>query len=243
MRFISLLALFACFALPAQAQYTTNSKSATSTAKAQPAAQQRPAYQAARPTQAASTSSTAKPAAAQFRPRPTAQEDSEGASDLPSFEAFQKPAAQGSAVQNAAPAQRINPYAVRRQGSAQTQNAAAQGSVVPEIVWPKGEIWVYMSDFEWGDIDGAFVHCKWKIVLQNRTDTAIQNLKLEFVVRDSYNDPTFNNIQPRGAMVKKIMVYSNQCPAMKGVKPKIKVKSCTMGDIEGSDCSKYIVIK
>ena len=234
MRFISLLALLACFTVPAHAQYTTNSKTTAPAAKAQPAAQQRSAYQA-RPAQAA-----------RVRPQAAVAAD-EGDSDMPSFEAFAKPAAaqqpRSAAVQgSAAPAPRVNPYAVRRQ----PQNApAAQGSAQGshQIVWPKGEIWIYMSDFSWGDIDGAFVHCEWKAVLQNRTDTAINSLKISFVVKESYSELVFNNIKPRGANVQEMMVYSNLCPAMQGVKPKIKVLSCRMGDISGSDCSKYVVIK
>lgn len=239
MRFISLLALFACFSFPAQAQYTTNSKSAAPAAKAQPATARRPAAQV-RPTQAAAQQN--RPAAARVRPQAAATE--EGDSDMPSFEAFAKPAAAAPAAAqgSASPAQRVNPYAVRRQ----QQNApAAQGSAQGshQIVWPKGEIWVYMSDFSWGDIDGAFVHCEWKAVLQNRTDTTIDSLKITFVVRESYSELTFNGIKPRGADVQGMMVYSDLCPAMQGVKPKVSVLSCRMGDISGSDCSKYVVIK
>lgn len=243
MRFISLLALFACLSFPAQAQYTTNSKSAAPAAKAQPATARRPAAQV-RPTQAAAQQN--RPAAARVRPQAAATE--EGDSDMPSFEAFAKPAAAAPAAAqgSALPAQRVNPYAVRRQQPAQQraqgQNVAAvQGS--HQIVWPKGEIWVYMSDFSWGDINGSFVHCEWKAVLQNRTDTTIDSLKIAFVVRESYSELTFNGIKPRGANVRGMMVYSDLCPAMQGVKPKISVLSCRMGDITGSDCSKYVVVK
>jgi len=254
MRFIGLLALLVCFSVPAQAQYTTKSKPAAAAVTAQPSA--RP-YQA-RPTQAARQGSAqttapqaqARPAAATSaaRVRPQAAAVDEGDSDMPSFEAFQKPAAQAPAAAqtSARPAQRVNPYAVRRQGSAMAQAPAqAQGSAQGshQTVWPKGEIWVYMSDFEWGDIDGAFVHCEWKAVLQNRTDTTIERLKVSFVVRESYSELTFTNIKPRGADVQGMLVYSDLCPAMQGVKPKVQVLSCRMGDISGSDCSKYVTIK
>lgn len=239
MRFISLLALLACFTVPAHAQYTTNSKT-TAPAKAQPAAQQRSAYQA-RPAQAAQQ---ARPAAARVRPQAAVAAD-EGDSDMPSFEAFAKPAAasvSAAAQGSAAPAQRVNPYAVRRQPqTAPAAQGSAQGS--RQIVWPQGEIWMYISDFSWGDIDGAYVHCKWKAVLQNRTDTPIKSLKVGFTVRDSYSGLSFSNVKPRGAVVKNMMIYSNLCPAMQNVKPKIEVQSCRMGDISGKDCSKYIVIK
>lgn len=242
MRFISLLALFACFAMPAHAQYTTNSKTTAPAAKAQPAAQQRSAYQA-RPAQ---TAQQARPAAARVRPQAAAAAD-EGDADMPSFEAFAKPAAAqqsrpAAAQGSAAPAQRVNPYAVRRQPqTAPAAQGSAQGS--HQIVWPKGEIWVYLSDFTWGDIDGAFVHCEWKAVLQNRTDTTISSLKISYVVKESYSELTFNNIKPRGADVRGMMFYSDSCPAMQGAKPQVKVLSCRMGDISGSDCSKYVVVK
>lgn len=241
MRFISLLALFACFAMPAHAQYTTNSKTTAPAAKAQPAAQQRSAYQA-RPAQ---TAQQARPAAARVRPQAAVAATDEGDSDMPSFEAFAKPAAasaSAAAQGSAAPAQRVNPYAVRRQPqTAPAAQGSAQGS--RQIVWPQGEIWMYISDFSWGDIDGAYVHCKWKAVLQNRTDTPIKSLKVGFTVRDSYSGLSFSNVKPRGAVVKNMMIYSNLCPAMQNVKPKIEVQSCRMGDISGKDCSKYIVIK
>ncbi|HBO59606.1 MAG TPA: hypothetical protein DD624_06845 [Alphaproteobacteria bacterium] len=246
MRFIGLLALLACFTMPAHAQYTTNSKTTASTVKTQPAAQQqRPAYQA-RPAQATQQQAPAarfRPAA---QPAATAADDGEGDSDMPSFEAFKRPAArqtaQGSAQSQQQPAYRRNPYAPQRQAAAQpAAQGSAQGS--RQIVEPKGEIWMYISDFSWGDVDGAYVHCKWKAVLQNRTDTPIKTLKVGFTVRDSYSGLTFLNVKPRGAVVKNMMVYSNLCPSMQNVKPKIEVQSCRMGDISGKDCSKYIVIK
>lgn len=243
MRFIGLLALFACFTMPAHAQYTTNSKTTASTEKTQPAAQQRSTYQV-RPARQQAPAARFRPA---VQPATTAADDGEGDSDMPSFEAFKRPAAaqqsaQGSAQNRQQPAYRRNPYAPQRQAAAQPPaQGSAQGS--RQIVEPKGEIWMYISDFSWGDVDGAYVHCKWKAVLQNRTDTPIKVLKVGFTVRDSYSGLTFSNVKPRGAVVKNMMVYSNLCPAMQNVKPKIEVQSCRMGDISGKDCSKYIVIK
>ena len=86
MRFIGLLALFACFTMPAHAQYTTNSKTTASTEKTQPAAQQRSTYQA-RPARQQAPAARFRPA---VQPATTAADDGEGDSDMPSFEAFKR---------------------------------------------------------------------------------------------------------------------------------------------------------
>lgn len=217
MRFFSLLFMTVFFSFSAQAQYTTKS--------AAPVAQrQAPMVQAA-----------PAPVQPRFRPRAVVQDDSDVDEDLPSFEAFEKPAATASTTQV-----RRNPNAPARQNP---NAAAGQEAVARPPVLPNGEIWLYVSDFKWRKIRDVVTMCSWKVVLQNRTDQEIENLKVAMTIRDRYSEIVFKNVKSRGAVVDGMTEYNEICPSYQGVKPKIEILSCKIADVKNSDCMKYIVIK
>ena len=100
----------------------------------------------------------AAPTQAVFRPRPQAAPVSEADDDeLPSFDVLE-----GTG------------------GS----NQGAQGSNLPPPPPPKGEIWLYITDFDYRDTTGMTMNCGWKAVIQNRTDTPISQLKLFYKLID-----------------------------------------------------------
>ena len=229
MRFSRLFVLSLVFtgsSLSAQAQYTSRSPVSAETAAKKtektapaPTAKTNP-YTG---TGAASAAQAAKPqqqpAQPVFRPRPqpAAMPQTAGDDELPSFDALEKPiaAAQGS----------------------------AQGSNLPPPPPPKGEIWFYMADASYENPTGYKMSCSWKIVLQNKTDTPIKELKITYTLLGSNYPLRFRNIAPNSSKVWDQGMYSEKCPAMVQTKPKVNIISCKLGTATGQDCSKYIVIK
>lgn len=268
-RFFGMIGVFCCLSAAANAQYTTkqadSSASGFTTRKtAQPAAAQPTARPAAAPVPSEAQPSAARPRPNVYRARPKPLEDS-GEEDLPSFGAFaagsNEAAAQGSAAQGSAagqPAAAVPGSAYQRrpagtQGSAQGElqgvaqggiegaaqgSAAAQGSNLPK---PKGEIWVYVTDFKIDKV-GRFPFCTLKRVLQNRTDTEIERLSIEFSWPGYTTEKVFTNIKPKASEVTGLALYTDTCPALNS-KPQIKVKSCRMGPVYGTECEKYIIVK
>lgn len=263
--FFGMIGLFCCMSVAANAQYTTkqaDSSASGFTARktAQPAAAQPAA--GARPTAAVPAQPAAQPAAARprpnvYRPRPKPLEDS-GEEDLPSFGAFTSGSndagTQGSAAaqpETAVPGSAYQRRPVGAQGSAQgalqgsaqgdpdgAAQGSAQGSNLPK---PKGEIWVYVTDFKVDKV-GRFTYCTLKRVLQNRTDTEIERLSMEFSWPSYTTEKVFTNIKPKASEVTGLALYTDTCPALNS-KPQVKVKSCRMGSIYGTECEKYIVVK
>lgn len=156
-----------------------------------------------------------QPAQPVFRPRPqpAAMPQTAGDDELPSFDALEKP------------------------------TAAAQGSNLPPPPPPKGEIWFYMADASYENPTGYKTSCSWKIVLQNKTDTPIKELKITYTLLGSDYPLRFRNIAPNSSKVWNQGMYSEKCPAMVQTKPKVNIISCKLGTATGQDCSKYIVIK
>lgn len=229
MRFSRLFVLSLIFtgsALSAQAQYTSRSPASTETASKKtettapaPAARTNP-YTG---TGVASAAQVAKPqqqpAQPVFRPRPqpAAMPQTAGDDELPSFDALEKPtaAAQGS----------------------------AQGSNLPPPPPPKGEIWFYTTNFAYRDLTGRTMNCTWKVVLQNKTDTEISQLKVVYTLLGEKIPSFFSKVAPNSSVVMTHGMFSEKCPAVSQTKPKVEVVSCKLGTATGQDCSKYIVIK
>ncbi len=174
---------------------------------------------AAKTTTAAPTRTQAKPAAGQpvFRPRPkeeTPPENTEEEDELPSFEALEG----------------------NSSGQAPQEN-------VPPPPPPKGEIWVYLSGFEYRDLTGKTMNCSWKVIVQNRTDTPIDRLDLSYQVLDEEFILYVPQINPNSFSETGHAVYSPKCPAMAHVKPKVSVTRCKLGTLVDQECFGYIVIK
>lgn len=267
MRFCRLLALSIAFAgcgVPARAQYTSKSTTATpaaattaarpaapatanrytssttATATAKPAANPytggttaaAPKTTSANPytgrTTTAATPKTTAAAAAQqqrpvFRPRPQPVLPATGGDDdLPSFDALE------SAPSAARPA----------------AAATAQGSnLPPPPPPPKGEVWVYIADFQYRDLTGLTMNCTWKLVAQNKTNADISKLEIKYTLMGDEFPIYLGKIPSNKSKVTIQGMYSSKCPALTQVKPKVEVVSCKMGSVSGQDCSKYIVIK
>lgn len=229
MRFSRLFVLslvFTGFALSAQAQYTSRSPTPaetatkTGTTTAAPAAKTNPYTGTGAATAApAAKQQQPQPAQAVFRPRPqpAVMPQTAGDDELPSFDALEKPvaAAQGS----------------------------AQGSNLPPPPPPKGEIWFYTTDFSYRDLTGRTMNCTWKVVLQNKTDTEIKQLKVVYTLLGEKIPSFFSKVAPNSSVVATDGMFSEKCPAISQTKPKVEIVTCKMGTATGQDCSKYIVIK
>lgn len=263
MRFCRLLALSIAFAgcgVPARAQYTSKSTAAatpataarpapaaanrytSSTTAAKPAANPytggttaaAPKTTAANPytgrtttATAATPRTTAAPAAQQqrpvFRPRPQpVLPPTGGDDDLPSFDALE------------------NAPSAARPATA----ATAQGSnPPPPPPPPKGEVWVYIADFQYRDLTGLTMNCTWKLVAQNKTNADISKLEIKYTLMGDEFPIYLGKIPSNKSKVTIQGMYSSKCPALTQVKPKVEVVTCKMGSVSGQDCSKYIVIK
>ena len=256
MRFCRLLALsiaFAGLSVPVRAQYTSKS---TTTATTTPTAAAKPAAPTNRYT-SSTTAATAKPAvnpytgktaaatpkttavnpykgrtatttpAAQqqrpvFRPRPQPVLPAAGGEDdLPSLDALESnPAAKPAAA------------------------ATAQGSnLPPPPPPPKGEIWIYIADFQYRDLTGLTMNCTWKLVTQNKTNADISKLEIKYSLMGDEFPLYIGKIPSNKSSVDIQGMYSSKCPALTQVKPKVEVVTCKMGSVSGQDCAKYIVVK
>ena len=206
--------------------YTGNSASAAKTTSSYTTGSTSAATQAKTSftTNSATTSNTsaaqAKPTQAVFRPRPQAAAPEKAPSadedELPSFEALEG-----------------------KKG--QTAGAAAQN--VPPPPPPKGEIWFYIADFAYRDRTGKTMNCDWKVVVQNRTDTEIERLKISYTLLDLLTVADVKKLAPNASKVFNHAFYSPKCPAMSRIKPKLTVAKCKFGPLADQDCAKYLVVK
>ena len=226
---------FTGLSLSAQAQYTSKSTTTANTAKTTQTSASS-AY-ATKNTNTSSTGSglttTSQTSTAQsnarpqkqqqtravFRPRPQPVEMPEAEEDdeLPSFDALEKPASQ--------------------------QQTAQQAAAVPPPPPPKGEIWFYITDGTYRDLTGHSMNCRWKVVLQNKTDTKLKEMDIVYTLFGRKNPLSMGNLEPNEADVRKHGMYSQQCPAINQTKPKFEIVSCELGPIKDQDCMKYVVIK
>ncbi len=108
---------------------------------------------------------------------------------------------------------------------------------------PEGEVWFYVTDFETSDVNGKFRNCLWKVVAQNRTDTKIEKMTLDYHILAEKFSFSISGLAPQAAKVISHARYTDMCPAMRGVKPKISMKKCTFGPLKDEACLPYIVIK
>ncbi len=223
--------VFAAMTATAQAQYTSKSTTTNTAASKTPTQAKtrtntqttgtNPYTGSGTKTTAAAPAAKQQPAQPTFRPRPqqqpVAMPQTEGDDELPSFDALEKPvaAAQGS----------------------------AQGSNLPPPPPPKGEIWFYIANGKYRDSTGLTMHCTWEVVLQNKTDTPLQELHITYSILGENSPLRYSNIAPNGSKVNRHGIYSEKCPAITQSKPKIQIVSCKLGTIIGQDCMKYIVIK
>ena len=209
-------------AAPKASSYTHKNATAPAARPAAPAASPEKKNAAAtnsfttqtRPSEASAAKPAAAPAKPMFRPRPQEPEAAEEDDELPSFDALEGK-------------------------SAQTANPD-----LPPPPPPKGEIWFYISDFTYSDTTGMTMNCDWKVVVQNRTDTPIQKIKVSYSLLDSVSHVPIERVQPNGSLVKNRAAYTAKCPAMSRVKPKVVVKKCAFGPLKTpEECQKYFVVK
>jgi len=176
---------------------------------------------------AGATAATATPAAAParkqvrpsagqpvFRPRPQEEIPAAADDELPSFEALESK----SSVQK------------------EEEN-------LPPPPPPKGEIWVYIADMQYEDPNGATMACDWKVVVQNRTDTKIEEMKLSYQLLDLFFHLYVDPIEAGGSFVAEHASFSQKCPALMHVKPKVGVERCKFGILNGQECASYIIVK
>lgn len=233
-RLFFLCAVFVMMSVSANAQFTTRSNSGLTTKtgtsgshavklnspKTPAAASQTSGKSFTTNSRPAATAPTARAASASapqsvFRPRPQKSASDEEEDDLPSFDALE-----GKDTQ------------------------ASKDAGLPPPPPPKGEIWFYIANFKYGDRTGITMHCEWKVVVQNRTDTPITNMKILYSLLDIEIAAYVNKTEPNGSMVVDHAFFTKKCPAMVGIKPKIKVESCKMGGLsKPEECQKYIVVK
>lgn len=241
-RLISISAVFIGLSVSADAQYTTKSASAssgfttkttaarpvaetTSTTKANPYtgkansgdATTTNSYTNSNKAAAAPTQATA-PAQAVFRPRPqeaqTASSDDDD--ELPSFDALEgKP----------------------------TQKANVNAPLLPPSPPPKGEIWVYITDFKYRDLTGSAMVCDWKVVVQNKTSATIEQMEFTYNLLDLGFFEYVYKLKSGETYTGEAGSPSKKCPSMTRAKPKIIIKKCKLADIRNQDCMKYIVVK
>ena len=216
-RLAVLLTVFAGMSLPAAAQYTTRGGEAGSSVPrstdAAPAAGTASGF-----TSRSASKAKARPAAGQaiFRPRPkeeTVPESTENDDELPSFEVLEG----------------------KTSGTPQEN--------VPPPPPPKGEIWFYISGFEYRDLTGRTMNCIWKVVVQNRTDTPIKRMELSYQLLDVDFVVRLNPVEPNGSAVTAHAAYTPKCPAMSHVRPKVGVIKCKMGPLTDQECLRYIIVK
>lgn len=259
MRFFFLILALYCGS--AQAQYTTKSTNKAPTTYqqtapvvqqpvrpvAQPSAarsytnQQQPVAPVAQPT-AVKSYTTQKKAAPQqnqqvVRPtmyRPVAapapsaaqQVSADGEDDLPSFDAFKKQ--QQAKNTSTAPTQ---------SGQVVNGNPAQQRP----LIIPKGEIWITRSGFENHEINGGYKSCAWNIAIQNRTDTTIGRIRIEFKVGSDSNTYIIAGLKS-GDYLRKSNDSLGVCPSS-DMRPNLKILSCKFGDVTGNKCAEYFVVK
>ena len=106
---------------------------------------------------------------------------------------------------------------------------------------PKGEVWVYSSEFEQGDLRGR-MHCSWKVVLQNRTNAKLESLNLGLFWPSYAADMAFSNVAPNATKVEEMFMFSPNCPSLR-TKPRLEPKNCTLGPMKNEECNKYVVLK
>jgi len=110
-----------------------------------------------------------------------------------------------------------------------------------EVPVPKGEIWIYTTGYEQGELLGR-VHCSWKVVLQNRGDTQITKLKVAFVWPNYESEVNYSDVPSNQSKTTDMFMYSPNCPSLR-TKPRIVTKECEIGPMKADDCSKYVIAK
>ena len=110
-----------------------------------------------------------------------------------------------------------------------------------EVPVPKGEVWLYTAGYEQGELMGR-VHCSWKVVLQNRSDTPIKSLRVALVWPNYESETYYSDIAANQSKTTDMFMYSPNCPSLR-TKPRVVPKECEIGPMKADDCGKYIVAK
>lgn len=171
---------------------------------------------AAPATAAAPARKQVRPSAGQpvFRPRPQEEIPAAADDELPSFEALES----------------------KNSSQPEEEN-------LPPPPPPKGEIWVYIADMNYEDPHGATVTCDWKVVVQNRSDTKIDSMTISYTLLDLYFLLYVKETEAGGSFVQNHGSFSEKCPALSRVKPKVSVERCKFGTLKDQECASYIIVK
>ncbi|MBO4521316.1 MAG: hypothetical protein J5787_08940 [Alphaproteobacteria bacterium] len=154
-----------------------------------------------------------------FRPRQPVTADADD--ELPSFESLE--------------GQQANNGAANGEGAEGTETT-------PPPPPPKGQIWIYMTNFK--DEGGHSRYCKWEIVVQNRTDTDLKDLKIKHKLGNAYTQISVESVAAGASAISKTGIYNSKCPEMKVSKPtELNAISCKLGPVNGKDCNSYFVVK
>ena len=88
------------------------------------------------------------------------------------------------------------------------------------------------------------MNCRWKVVVQNKTDTPIADMRINYSLLDFGAQAHIKKVAPNGSVVLNHASYTEKCPGMAQVKPKASVKKCKMGALTTpEECLKYIIVK
>lgn len=224
------------FALPANAQYTTNSNAKNTTSY--------------------TTQQYAKPTAVAPSFRPTTANPTSTTSntdDLPSFNAmnnrqnkktgFAQPstnkAYSGSSATQQAP--NFATTATRQPVQATTATRQPVQELVPP---PKGEVLVYMTNFKVIELMSGGVICDFDVVVQNNTDQTLKSFGANIVLGKNEHLILMKNVAPSQYKIDGKRIQEPNCRSYQGQRPSsIKVRQCIIGATAGKACVPYIKLR
>ncbi|MCQ2914438.1 MAG: hypothetical protein MJ247_04515 [Alphaproteobacteria bacterium] len=216
------------FALPANAQYTTNY-----TTKKQPTS-----YTTQQKTNPVAPTTAKRPS---FRPaEPNAATNSD-VDDLPSFNAMNQRSKPGYAQPRTNNAFSGSSATQQRTAAATT----AQQQPVQELVPPpKGEVLVYMTNYKVIDLLSGGKVCDFDVVVQNNTDQTLTSFGANLVLGKNEHLILMKKIPPTKFKIDKKRIQEPDCDAYQGRRPNgLKVRQCIIGATAGKPCVPYIKLK
>lgn len=106
---------------------------------------------------------------------------------------------------------------------------------------PKGEVLLYVSDFEQG-VSYDRVYCSLNVTLQNRTNTKLEDLNLDVSWPSYTTTLTFSNVAPNAVVTEGLFMFSKNCPSLRA-KPRMQPTYCALGPMKEGACNQYVVLK
>ena len=94
------------------------------------------------------------------------------------------------------------------------------------------------------DEGGYAKYCSWDIVVQNRTDTDLDKIRVMYDLVGVRSQVIVKKLAAGSSTVIKKGIYSSKCEEMGRVKPANPIiEKCKLGTMIDSDCTPYLVIK